>query len=267
MFYRDSYKAKRVKFEKCSSFEHQAVSLSCGSSRIFTQDFLPQFHLIIGDFNFHVNIDTDVDARKLKSLLHQHMNIPTNIAGNALALVISRGDIWVKDLSVRSDHFAVLFPLSSSFPGLPRQAVMYLCWRSVDHDQLRKDISDAFSYFTCSDVESAVHDYNEVLQNIVDKHAPEKTCVVTIRPEAPWYNSKLAKKRLKRKYGTDLPLIGNFTIASGINIKTCWIQPNMTTLKLKWRQQLPPKNFSKFVINYCTGQMTISCHIIAVGLN
>ena len=71
----------------------------------------------------------------------------------------------------------------------------------MDHDKLRKDIGDVFSNFTCSDVESAVHHYNEVLQNIVDKHAPEKTRVVTIRPEAPWYNSKLAeKKRLKRKY-------------------------------------------------------------------
>ena len=33
------------------------------------------------------------------------------------------------------------------------------------------------------------------------KHAPHKTRVVTIRPEAPWYNSKLSEeKRLKRKY-------------------------------------------------------------------
>ena len=58
-----------------------------------------------------------------------------------------------------------------------------------------------FSEFTCSDVESAAHNYNEVLQNNVDKHAPWKTRVVTIRPEAPWYNSSLAEeKRLKRKY-------------------------------------------------------------------
>ena len=105
------------------------------------------------------------------------------------------------DLSVSSDHFAVLFTLSSPSPGLPKQTVSYRSWRSVDHDKLRKDIGDAFSNFTCSDVESAVHHYNEVLQNIVDKHAPEKTRVVTIRPEAPWYNSKLAEeKRLRRKY-------------------------------------------------------------------
>ena len=161
-------------------------------------------------FNFHVNTDTDVDAKKLKSLLHQfdliqHVNVPTHTAGNTLDLVISRGDISVKDIhtdpSVRSDHFAVLFTLSSPSPGLPKQTVTYRSWKSVDHDQLRKDIGDAFSEFTCSDVESAVHNYNEVLQNIVDKHAPEKTRVVTIRPEAPWYNSNLAEeKRLKCKY-------------------------------------------------------------------
>ena len=91
LIYRDSYKAKRVKFEKFSSFERQTVSLSCGtqqlvitcvylSSGVFTQDFSSQFsellsflqaenakHLIVGDFNFHVNIDTDVDAKKLIS--------------------------------------------------------------------------------------------------------------------------------------------------------------------------------------------------------
>ena len=201
------------------------MSRSCGteqlvvtcifvSSGVVTQDFSSQFsellsflqaesvkHLVVGDFNFHVNTDIDVDAKKLKSLLYrfdliQHVNVSTHTAGNTLDLIISRGDISVKDIctdpSIRSDHFAVLFTLSSQSPGLPKQTVTYRSWKSVDHDQLRKDIGDAFSEFTCSDVESAVHNYTEVLQNIVDKHAPEKPCVVTIRPEAPWYNSNLA---------------------------------------------------------------------------
>ena len=151
-----------------------------------------------------------MDAKKLISLLHQfdliqHVNVPTHTAGNTLDLVISKDDLLVRDistdLSVRSDHFAVLFTLSFPSPGLPKQTVTYRSWKSVDHDQLRNDIGEAFSDFTCSDVESAVHNYNEVLQHIVDKHAPEKTRVVTIRPDAPWYNSKLAEeKRLKRKY-------------------------------------------------------------------
>ena len=117
-------------------------------------------------------IDTDVDAKKLISLLHQfdliqHVNVPTHTAGNTLDLVISKDDLLVRDistdLSVKSDHFAVLFTLSFPSPGLPKQTVTYRSWKSVDHDQLRNDIGEAISDFTCSDVESAVHNYNEVL--------------------------------------------------------------------------------------------------------
>ena len=212
----------------------QTVSLSCGteqlvatcvylSSGVFTQDLSSQFsellsfrqvesakHLIVGDLNFHVNTDTYVDAKTFKSLLHQfdliqHVNVPTHTAGKTLDLVISRGDVSVKgictDPSVRSDHFAILFTLSSRSPGLPKLTVTYRSGKSVDHDQLWKDIGDAFSEFTYSDVESAVHNYDKVLQNIVDKHAPEKTRLVTIRPEAPLYNPNWAEEKiLKRKY-------------------------------------------------------------------
>ena len=138
----DSYKAKHVHFEACSSFEHQPVSLSWGtellavidiylSSGLFSQYFSSQFselliylqaesenQLIISDFNFHVNIDTDMSAKKIIFILHpfdlfQHVHIPPHTAGNALSLVVSRDNISVKnmctDLSVRSDHLAVLF--------------------------------------------------------------------------------------------------------------------------------------------------------------
>ena len=80
-------------------------------------------------------------------------------------------------------------------------------------------MGDAFSNFTRSDVESAVHNYNGVLQNIVDKHAPEKTRVETIRPEAPCYDSKLAEeKRLKHKYERkyNKSRLGNFTVTSSV---------------------------------------------------
>ena len=129
------------------------------SSGVFTQEFSPKFsellsflqaesakYLIVGDFNFHVNIDTDADAKKLKSLLHQfdliqHVNVPTHTADNTWDLVVSRGYMLVKDIrtdpSVRSDRFAVLFTSSSPSPGLPKQTVTYRSWQFVDHDQLR----------------------------------------------------------------------------------------------------------------------------------
>ena len=138
----DSYKAEHVHFGTCSSFEHQPVSLSWGTellavidiyltSGLISQYFSSPFsellsylpaesenHLMISDFNFHVNIDTDMGAKKIIFFLHpfdliQHVHIPPHTTGNALDLVVSRDNISVKDiytdLSVRSDHLDVLF--------------------------------------------------------------------------------------------------------------------------------------------------------------
>ena len=42
--------------------------------------------------------------------------------------------------------------------------------------------------------------YNFLLKDIVDKHAPEKSHVIVVRADAPWYTSELVKgKRLRRK--------------------------------------------------------------------
>ena len=42
--------------------------------------------------------------------------------------------------------------------------------------------------------------YNSVLKDIDDKHAPEKSRVIVVRADAPWYTSELVKeKRLRRK--------------------------------------------------------------------
>ena len=45
-----------------------------------------------------------------------------------------------------------------------------------------------------------VESYNSVLKDIIDKHAPEKSRVIVVPADAPWYVSELVKeKRLRRK--------------------------------------------------------------------
>ena len=42
--------------------------------------------------------------------------------------------------------------------------------------------------------------YNIVLKELLDKHAPERSILVTIRPKAPWYTNKVREaKRSKRR--------------------------------------------------------------------
>ena len=150
-----------------------------------------------------------IDIYKFKALLNQynlsqHVTIPTHTAGNTLDLVITRSDLLVtglkSDQSVDSDHFALIFNLSFQSPGAVKRTITYRNWKSVDIPVLRSDIAKAFDGFTTQDPESAVESYNSVLKDIVDKHAPEKSRVIVVRADAPWYTSELVKeKRLRRK--------------------------------------------------------------------
>ena len=49
------------------------------------------------------------------------------------------------------------------------------------------------------DVQSLVNCYYETLRSLLDKHAPEKSRIVTIRPAAPWYSDIIRREKTKRR--------------------------------------------------------------------
>ena len=166
-------------------------------------------HVIVGDFNFRINEPADVNAAKFKALIEQfnliqHVNLSTHVAGNTLDLILTCDDVSVThihtDHSVNSDHCAVLFHLSCVSPGTVRKSITYRKWKAVDIASVQSDISGAFIDFSPHDLSSAIGFYNDTLADIVEKHAPKKSRVVTVRADKPWYTAELsAEKRLRRK--------------------------------------------------------------------
>ena len=232
LVYRETYKARLEKGHVYSSFEHQTVSLYFSSETlrittvylprgVFSSTFNTEFsellstlqslsgkHIVLGDFNFHVNDSNDPSAVKFKLLLDQfnlsqHVTIPTHVSGNTLDLVITRNDLSVShissDNSITSDHCAVIFKLSCVSPGVSKQSVTYRQWKSVDVDSVQRDISSAFEDFNIQDLNSAVKFYNTTLNNIVDSHAPEKTRDFSVRADTPWYNASLGREKRHRR--------------------------------------------------------------------
>jgi hypothetical protein len=83
--------------------------------------------LIVGDLNFHVDVDNDRDAQRFMDTLQacglqQHVNEPTHVLGHTLDVVISRdtsriiSDVTITDPGLcdhlgklTRDHFAVGF--------------------------------------------------------------------------------------------------------------------------------------------------------------
>jgi hypothetical protein len=150
-----------------------------------------------GDFNFHINDSSDPAASCFLQLLEtfnlkQHVREPTHGSGNTLDLVITRADeniahnFMVFDPAL-SDHSAVWCTISIPKTAFERKEICYRKLKSIDMLQLRNDI-------TCSalaspakvtgDHSNLVHQYNSVLTDLLEKHAPLKKSTIIIRPTA-----------------------------------------------------------------------------------
>ena len=103
--------------------------------------------LLVGDFNFHVDIADNPDAKKFLDLLDtvnlaQHVDIPTHSNGHTLDLVISRPASGLHvtfkstDRSVSSDHFSVLFTVRAPRPPRAWKKVNIRKWRDIDPESL-----------------------------------------------------------------------------------------------------------------------------------
>ena len=166
--------------------------------------------LVVGDFNFHMD-KCNNETENFKSLIHclnleQHVSGPTHKKGHTLDLVLTRSDeLFISDLYVQapiiSDHSGISFslPMEKSLPE--KQTRTYRCLKDIDVDAFEKDILQSSLHTSpAEDVNDLVNQYNTVLTELLDKHAPPKTKLVTVRARAPWFNEEiLSAKRDRRK--------------------------------------------------------------------
>lgn len=167
--------------------------------------------LIVGDFNFHMNKTDDPSAIKFRELLkefclEQHVTEPTSKTHNMLDLVITRENNEILNTSPKvknfiSDHAAILCHLKFQKLKTQHKEFSYRATKDIDIPSFKKDIvnSDLVSNPE-TDLDKLVKQYNSVLAEILDKHAPLKICKGKIRDPMPWYNKsvKFEKKNMRR---------------------------------------------------------------------
>ena len=163
-------------------------------------------------FNFHVDAPSDRDAQRFLRLLEtfnlkQHINVPTHRSGHTLDLVITRSDenvaskFDVYDPSI-SDHFVVSCMLSLPKTSFERKEICCRKLKSIDMQTFRDEISNSALASPSSivdDLEQLTAVYDLTLSSLVDKHAPLKTRIVTVRPSASWYNENIMTEKRKRR--------------------------------------------------------------------
>jgi len=168
--------------------------------------------LILGDFNYHVNISDDRDAASFLNLiasfgLVQHVVGSTHKSGHTLDLVLSRSHDELV-LSTQSadhgfpDHFPVLTYLSLKKPQLPKQQVTYRKVKDITADRLEEAIATSglcSANTSTMSLHSLTTLYDTELKNIMDTLAPIKTRTLTVRPEAAWYGATIRAAKQQRR--------------------------------------------------------------------
>jgi hypothetical protein len=174
--------------------------------------------IIVGDLNFHVDIESDCDARHFSDTLNtcglqQHVHEPTHVLGHTLDVVICRdssnvvSNITVTDPGLCNndgklikDHFAVCFTTTLLKPAPICKKVSFRKIRAINTDTFKADIMDSPQLCSTSgSVEDLVTAYNNGLLSLIDKHAPLRTKTIILRPNNPWYNDDLHEaKHLRR---------------------------------------------------------------------
>ena len=162
----------------------------------------PESLILTGDYNFHVDVEDDPDARAFLDLLasiglKQHVNVPTHVSGHTLDLMITREhDPVISSVPVAdrylSDHASVLCSLNSAKPDCVAKIIRYRQLRAIDFDALRQDVEKSeLCTREYSDLNELTSSYNSTLTSLLDKHAPMKEKVVVCRQRLPWFNSEI----------------------------------------------------------------------------
>ena len=94
-----------------------------------------------------------------------------------------------------------LFGIPAPKPLSENKTTKFRRWKSLDLDAFKSDLSnsDMHLILESNSMSDAVTTYT-ILQDLIDKHAPEYDCTFKPRHHTPWYNSTVrGAKRLRRR--------------------------------------------------------------------
>ena len=102
---------------------------------------------------------------------------------------------------VISDHYPIQFTIATTRPPRMTKIITTRNYKNLDIDAFKEDIVNSKLPTTTSmDPEILANTYNQVIGELIDKHAPSKCKTVTMRPLAKWYKEIVkALKRSERK--------------------------------------------------------------------
>ena len=224
---------KQQNCKSFSSFEHTMVKIKLTNNthmilitiyrllyvapNIFLDEFTEMLEILSvmhenfvlsGDINFHLETDENY-VSGLKDIftmfnLVQYVNVPTHKHGHTLDLILAQNDgpkiSSVKCTNVElSDHFMLTFQVEASVSEYAIKTITYRNFGRVNCDRFKAEVTEAYGGITGSTLAEKVTNYNKVMKELVDKHAPLKTKNIKIVPNSPWFDNEYRDLRTLRR--------------------------------------------------------------------
>ena len=163
----------------------------------------------MGDFNIHVDNQDNPEPRFLQDVmstfsLKQHVVGPTHTHGHTLDLIITQeSDNSLHNINVDppmfSDHSVVTCQLTALKPKYKSKTISFRKYNKIDMEKFKADIVQSKLLDDSQNSDSILHNYNKILLELLEKHAPLKSKIVCDKPVVPWYNDDIADARRERR--------------------------------------------------------------------
>ena len=163
---------------------------------------------VVGDLTVHFDKPSDPSTSALNVVLdnlslHQLVNVPTHRRGHTLDWLITNHATDVLDLTVvnilLSDHFVISFDLLLRKPVRKKRKIISRNIGAIDMHDFRTDVHNLLGSATQSDSTDPLGVYNTCLRQLIDRHAPLVTRIVTNRTSAPWMTLEIKQAKVKRR--------------------------------------------------------------------
>ena len=163
--------------------------------------------IILGDTNIHYDLKTNYNTIAFEEVLYsfglqQLINCPTHISGHCVDHIIikNRSKLETSESTTVwkiSDHWVTTCVVSITKPKIIRKECRYRKIKGLYTSEVHEDLQ------TIGNASKKVPDeelpifYDTELNKIMEKHAPERTKTITLRPEQKFMSEDL--KNMKRK--------------------------------------------------------------------
>ena len=145
----------------------------------------------IGDFNLYVDVPTKSDVVTFMSILSslnmsQHVVDPTRKQGHTLDLVLLK--------TVMCVNVSLLTIMLYILMRARRNHLLLAILKTIDMPSFINDLQLQLSQLDIDDTTITNFSYDsfeQILLNVLNKHAPATTHVRTVRPLSQWYNDEI----------------------------------------------------------------------------